>query len=97
MTLRELSKAKQDLEHIAECIALTDTPHLTMDYASQSLGAWRVVELVAMVINAKAWDGRISEKNKAWAKTKTAESVNSDSVHMAHIDQIATFLRNSGY
>lgn len=57
---------------LAEIKERTDTPSETVEKAIETFGDLRpVAEAIATAVNLKTWDGRISDKNKSWAKSYT--------------------------
>ena len=79
-------------------------PEATVDLALTKCGKQSLQHVVAAAVNTKAWDGRISPRNAAWAAQTTREGLETneayyqmiglDSIHTAHLDQIADVVRS---
>lgn len=93
----------EKLEEIqrADCIN-QKTPIETISAFVSAVGYDAAVATVATLINRCAWDDRISINNKKWAAT-IDEAMNEDAaaecliyttMHMAHLDQIASATRD---
>lgn len=75
-----------------------ETPYNTVDSLVNEIGYAAAVEVIASMVNRRAWDGRISNHAKAWASAQEnawdAEASNrigiySDRIHPTHLNQIA--------
>lgn len=74
------------------------TPNNTVDSLVNEIGYAAAVEVIASMVNRRAWDGRISSHAKAWASAQEnawdEEASNrigiySDMIHPTHLNQIA--------
>lgn len=77
-------------------------PAETIAAAIAALGYDETAEAIAACINCRKYDGRISPRNRAWALTITTEGtsdreyiVDMDSIHPAHLDQLADAMRQA--
>lgn len=92
----EIAKNYRTLAEIREN---TETPSEAVAQFVERVGYAAAVETIAAAINCKAWDGRISDKNRAWAAEATTEGGNNvyiigiDRIHPAHLDQLAHYMR----
>ena len=75
------------------------TPDNTIEQFTREAGDITASQTVAAIIKAHPRDGRISSANKEWATavmedypTHTPDVI-STSIHMAHIDQLASAIR----
>lgn len=95
--LRAIEKA-----HYSALTSGEGTPKDAISAAFCAVGEEAVLSALASVVNACAWDGRISANNADWAahypgclSVDTAERVFClfTSIHRAHLDQLATIAR----
>ena len=97
-TIRKTYDAERDA--LVECHRNTSKPAETVAALVERIGYENAAEIVAMMIICKGeWDERISNRRRAWAAeivTATADEIRdildlyySDSIHPAHLDQIA--------
>ena len=85
---------------------LRNSPEMTVSYFVNNVGEESAARTIASLVNQSAWDGRISERNKEWARSVpgalTAEEANNarvytDKIHKAHLDQIASVMRRRAW
>ena len=84
----------------------TSKPSETVSQFVEAVGYAEAVETIATMVNSitNHWDERISGRNYAWAAEHTAVATigdpvlasfsKTDSIHPAHLDQIADAIRN---
>ena len=91
----------ENFARIAEIRYETETPTETISAAVREMGREAVEEAVAVAVNLNSWDGRISDRNREWAQTVTAEGRENqylegiDRLHPANLDQLADECRES--
>lgn len=85
----------------------SNSPKETVDRFISEVGYYEAVETIATMVNSipDHWDGRISDRNYEWAAENTAVAAvgnpilasfaKTDSIHSAHLDQIATAMRKT--
>lgn len=96
-TIKTLNASKKAL---IEAYETTGRPGEAVAATIEAIGYAATVQIIATMVNDKAWDGRISDKAKAWAAEHTAQIEDEtapmsdwwagDAIHMAHLDQIAS-------
>lgn len=96
---------RADCQTIADIYAetVTGTPSETIAAAAAKIGIDRVRAIIASLVASRQYDGRISRETRAWAETVDdaldAEAarwawLSCDSIHSAHLDQLARAARD---
>ena len=101
----DLRLALEALENqYSEDLRAGNTPSNTIHAYLMMVGADMARSVIATLVNQSAWDGRISDRNAAWAagieNAWDADSANrmsiyTNRIHMAHLDQMADAMRKA--
>lgn len=101
-TVKTLNENKQTLITIH---SLTNGPKETVEALIARIGYYSSRSLIATMVADKAWDGRISEANKEWGLNNMevstvgdpfrASFIAGDTIHVAHLNQIADYMRKA--
>ncbi len=85
---------------------LRNSPEMTVSYFVNNVGEEAAIRTIASLVNQASWDGRISDRNKEWARSVpgalTAEEANrsrvfTDKIHKSHLDQLASVARRRAW
>lgn len=97
----DITRMRQYIHLLEDIKAETSTPLITYAVFEKEVGYGNAREVIAALVKRIDWDGRISDRNIKWAKTRleqygTPESVVEKAyttIHPAHLDQIADYAR----
>lgn len=86
------------MEKLVDIYNATTRPDATVAAFKVEVGEDTAIEVIASMVNQKAWDGRIDRRVKAWAAEQEnawdEQAANklglcTDRIHPAHLNQIA--------
>lgn len=97
-----LEKAIESLEKIVcDDIEKGAAPQKSYERFENEIGRWKASVVIASLVNANAWDGRISKINAEWASYCSDAFDESamqklrvyTKIHISHLDQLADVIR----
>lgn len=81
----------ENFRTLADIRERTENPKETLEQAFETFGDLRpVAEAIATAVNLKDWEGRISERNKVWAKSFTENG------RKTYTESTETYLKTEG-
>lgn len=92
------NRLENAVNRLVEIYNATTRPDATIAAYEVEVGHDLAVEVIASMVNQKAWDGRIGRETAQWAASQPDSwdenaafrlGLYSDKIHPAHIDQLA--------
>ena len=96
---------RKNIETLERLFDRASTPLVTYTKCCEEMGYGDTGDLIALMVENSAWDGRISKRNADWAHDRMAHRYYTQlevnrahtTLHKAHLDQIADIARKLNY